>query len=351
MFLVRPDLTTHEIEKRLDDYVLFKHYCSNFEKINKKFNAEFRKDNNPSAIIRSYTQRLFYKDYGDPNQLKSYNIYNFIMRKYNISFFDTLKKINNDFKLGLAFSQEKVQVSKVKYSPSKNVNKDNNRTIIKVKKTNFSKNHLKYWMDYKIPKDDIIDYLSFFDVYPISRFWLTNNNIKDKQFVSNTITFTYDFGWFNNIFMRKIYKPTIKNSSRFIGNATRDVIQGFNQLPKNGDFLFITSSLKDAIILRLIGFYAIAPSSEGSFINENIFYQNLIKRFNKIVLFYNNDFNKKENYGIIYAKRYSNQYKIPYIALPDRCKEKDPSDFAKTYNLRDLNYVIQTELRDARIFS
>jgi hypothetical protein len=346
MFLVRPDLNTHEIEKRLNDYVLFKRYCLDFDSVNKKFSAEFRKDINPSAIIREYQGRLFYRDYGDPHQIKSYNIYNFIMHKYGLSFFETLKKINNDFKLGLAFSKEKVEVSTVKYSSSKNKCHKDNRSIIKVKKAKYSSDHLNYWESYKLSRPQIQNILTFFDVYPISHYWLTTQKLDNKCFVMNSIAFTYDFGWFNNIFMRKIYQPLVKNNSRFIGNAVKDIVQGYNQLPKNGDFLFITSSLKDAIVLRLIGFYAIAPSSEGTFVNEKLFYFNLKKRFKKIVLFYNNDFDKKDNYGLIYSQRYSKQYEIPYIILPERGKEKDPSDFAKTYNLRELNYVIQNELKN-----
>ena len=139
-FFIRPDLTTEEVEKRESDLSMFQKYCSNFKKEGVKFKAEFRKDNNPSASIILYKNRLWYKDFGDPNQEKSYNIYQFIMEKYSLTFFDALKKINEDFNLGLGYNSD-VRIAPIKYEIKKTIIKEteiNDISKLDVRKINWT---------------------------------------------------------------------------------------------------------------------------------------------------------------------------------------------------------------------
>ena len=132
MFFVRPDLTTKEIEKRENDFSMFKMYCPNFKKIDVKFKSEFRKDRNPSASITEYNGRLWYKDFGDPLQDKAYNIYQFIMRKYSLSFVDTLFKINEDFNLGLGYNSKNKIIVPVKYNIDYTIKEKQDNTVSKI---------------------------------------------------------------------------------------------------------------------------------------------------------------------------------------------------------------------------
>lgn len=337
MFIVRPELNTEEIEKRKSDFELFRQYCTHFESTNIKFSAEFRDDGDPSASITEYQGRLWYKDFGDPLQDKAINIYQFIMRKYNLTFYDSLKKINRDFNLGLGYNPKRDNMTDVGVAPVNNATKKNNNEErvyypLKIKRTKWRKDHVDFWTKYDMTKQELKEMVNLFDIHAISHFWLTSKKVHNKMYPVNGIGFSYDYFQYKDVFFRKIYLPAKK--SIFFTNCNNMIVQGYDQLPKKGKLVFITSSLKDIIILRLAGFYAVAPSNENSFIPEKIFNE-LKERFDQVIIFYDNDFNKKDNPGIKYAKKYSQKYAISYIHTPDNT-EKDPSDFSKTFGRKEL---------------
>lgn len=75
---------------------------------------------------------------------------------------------------------------------------------------------------------------------------------------------------------------------RFISNWKSFRLQGDHTLPKTGDYLVITKSLKDVMTLYNLGIPAIAPISENCFLSEAQ-YHRLKERFKHIILLYDND--------------------------------------------------------------
>lgn len=350
MFFVRPNLTAEEIEKRKDDYTLFKYYCDNFDKEDVKFKADLRKDNNPSAIVTRHNGRLWYKDFGNPMQSKAYNIYQFIMHKYNLKFDQCLDKINSDFNLGLGFKST-TQIAPVVNDVVMKSNctyekKDTVLTEIKVRKIELTRRHVQFWSQYDIPNKDVVEALKRYKIFPISHFWIDNEK-QNKMYVVNDIGFDYDYHWHQGIFLRKIYLPK-KTGSEFYTNSNKLITQGYEQLPDKGELVFITSSMKDVVILDHNGFNAIAPSNENAFLQPHIF-DDIKNRFKNIVLFYDNDFTKEQNWGKMFAEKYSQLHNIPYIMLPDNT-EKDPSDYAKTFGGKELKTVIKQQLHNVGIY-
>ena len=59
-------------------------------------------------------------------------------------------------------------------------------------------------------------------------------------------------------------------------------------LPKMGEYLVVTKSLKDVMTLYNLGIPAIAPISENCFLSEAQ-YHRLKERFKHIILLYDND--------------------------------------------------------------
>ena len=345
MFFVRPDLTTKEIEKRENDFSMFKMYCPNFKKIDVKFKSEFRKDRNPSASITEYNGRLWYKDFGDPLQDKAYNIYQFIMRKYSLSFVDTLLKINEDFNLGLGYNSKNKVIVPVKYNIDYTIKEKQDNTVSKilVRKIKPKKRHIDFWSRYDIDSKDVPVLFDKYKISPISHFWLQDTpKVTDKMYVINDIGFTYDYYWHLGTLLRKIYLPK-KSGSNFFTNCNTLITQGYDQLPKTGDLVFVTSSMKDVAVLDYNSYPSVAPSNENVFIQKHIFID-LKKRFKNVVIFYDNDFDKEQNWGKIYAKQHSEKFNIPYITLPDNTG-KDPSDFSKKYGRKELSNVIKKELK------
>lgn len=59
-------------------------------------------------------------------------------------------------------------------------------------------------------------------------------------------------------------------------------------LPKSGDYVVVTKSMKDVMVFYELGIPAIAPISENCYLTEAQ-HLKLVKRFKHVILFYDND--------------------------------------------------------------
>lgn len=110
------------------------------------------------------------------------------------------------------------------------------------------------------------------------------------------------------------------------------MIQGSKQLPKDGDFIVVTKSLKDVMALYEFGITAIAPNSENLFLTEAQ-YIKLQNRFKDIYLLYDRDLP-----GVKAANKIRKQFKDLQILLVP--KVKDFTDYVKKYGvLKTLNLI------------
>ena len=313
MFTPREPLTKENILSKITSYDIFKFYCSGFSKVGDKFKSELRQDSNPSCCIAFINGDLLYTDFGEG----SYRAIDYVMRKYNLSYGEALKRINQDFNLGLG-SPIPYNVVGGNYSPTlhgKMSYKERKPTIIKIKSREWKSIDKDFWYKrYSITSK----ILESFNVKPISHFW-----INDEIFIADTCSYSYDFYWKPDltIFYRKIYQP-YSTKLKWVSNGGK-VCQGEGMLPKEGDLLIITKSLKDVMVLYLLGFTAIAPVSETSFLPSNYFLKQR-ERFKKVLLFYDSD-----STGLAKAKEFSEQYAIDYRYIPLEYGAKDISDFVE----------------------
>ena len=109
-----------------------------------------------------------------------------------------------------------------------------------------------------------------------------------------------------------------------------------------GDILFITSSLKDCGEFWLLGYNAIAPNNEETLFPES-YIEKLKLRWKRIILWFDNDFTKKDNTGVRNAKKFSEKYGFEYYYTPDY-SEKDPSDYVKTFGINNFKTLVDTYL-------
>lgn len=106
---------------------------------------------------------------------------------------------------------------------------------------------------------------------------------KEKQLV-----FGYYGGIREGIERWRIYMPG-NRKHKFVSNWKSFRLQGAHMLPKSGDAIVITKSLKDVMVLYEFGIPAIAPISENCYLTDAQ-HNKLINKFNKVVLFYDNDY-------------------------------------------------------------
>ncbi len=295
-----------QLLQKIGDYEIFRFYIPNFKKVGEKFSSSFRKDTNPSCNITEYNGRLWFKDFGDPLQERAETCIQLITRLYGIDYQTALVKIKSDL--------INKRYNPIKYESIKTTKQSKSKIRIKRKEWTEDDNH--YWKCYGIN----IDLLNKFDVIPISHFWIMKN--ESILYKAENLAYSFDYYWHDGIFRRKIYQPLSKEN-KWYSTSDITVIQGWKMLPRKGKLLVITKSLKDVITLRTVGYYAIAPNTESSFIPESVF-NKLKTRWNRIIIWYDND-----ETGLKKAEMFSERYDIPFITTDD--KEKDPSDYRKIY--------------------
>ena len=132
--------------------------------------------------------------------------------------------------------------------------------------------------------------------------------------------FGYYGGRLKNLELWRIYFPK-RTEKRFLTNWPSKKVQGYEQLPKSGNLLVITKSMKDVMSLYSFGISAIAPNSENLFISENML-KDLKSRFKHILVIYDQDRAGKYNLGKI-RKKYP---ELNYFIIPKELKSKDFSD-------------------------
>tara|TARA_R110002012_G_scaffold14544_5_gene59879 strand:+ start:676 stop:1677 length:1002 start_codon:yes stop_codon:yes gene_type:complete len=318
-------LHTEVILSKITEYDIFMYYCPNLKELGKKFNSDLRKDNSPTVYITMYNGKLLYKDFG--NSEHTFDCFNYVKHKYSCSFIDALRIIDCDFNLGLSSNKAEIQFTMgyMGYKQNTIPNFNKQEVIIYKKKKAWNKEDANFWRKYLVSKKILIK----FAVEPISHFWINNN-----RFTCKSITYAFKF---KNRY--KIYSP-YEEKNKWLSSTRKTDVQGYDQLPNNGERLIITSSLKDVMCLYAAGYPSIAMQSEMQMPDEKLISE-LKERFNTIEILYDNDFNKIENPGQTMAKRICNLYGFNNICLPETFESKDPSDLvSKENSFNELKLIL-----------
>jgi hypothetical protein len=280
------------------------------------FKSPLRDDKNPTcAFYVNASGDIIFKDFS--GQFNG-NFINVVMFKYNCSYYKALRIIANDFGYcnysKLPKCSKPIKVSEHTFEGSK-------EAIIQVEIQDFSDFELDWWKQYGITEK----ILKKFRVFSCKTVFL-NGNVYIHSSYRHPI-----FGYYrgkndNKLELWRIYFPNHRSREpKFLSNWKSILLQGSKQLPKEGDILVITKSMKDVMCLYSLGITAIAPNSENLFLTENQ-YNKLKKRFKRIVLFYDNDLP-----GIHNMNKIRKKFNIECMWIPRKYKAKDISDFYKIY--------------------
>jgi hypothetical protein len=315
-------LSKANILRSISPYDIFNHYIGHFE-IGKLMSSPIRIDNNPSfgIYVSKNNGELLFNDYADGGG----DCIHFVMAKYRVNFLTALAIINRDFNLGLATGKINIDNIQVVAKPVISNYKPKPRSKIKisVKVRNWLDRDKEYWYDkYKINLETLIK----FDVFPLTAFWMDS-----QRFYANKLCYGYYF----QEWVFKIYQPTLTiKSGKWLSNIDDSIPwQGYKQLPEKGDILFITSSMKDVMVLYELGYSAIAPHTEKQTLSVEL-YNELHTRFKHVIVYYDND-----EAGVLHSTKICNKYDIDYINNP-KGYPKDPSDFVDEYGQTELVDVI-----------
>lgn len=278
------------------------------------FCSPLRNDKTPTcSFFKNKLGDLIFKDFSGHFYG---NFISVVMYKYNCSYYMALQIIANDF--GFISRPKLVKNSKPIVESTREF-KDNGPSKIRVEIQDFSDEELEWWGKYGITKD----ILKKFKVYSCKSVFLNGSYFTGAT--KNQRIYGYYRGKdADNIELWRIYFPG-KSSFKFLSNWKANMLQGVKQLPKEGDLLVVTKSMKDVMCLYSLGITAIAPNSENLFLSESQF-DKLKERFKTIVIFYDNDLP-----GISNMNKIRKKFDIKCLWIPRKYGAKDISDFYSIY--------------------
>lgn len=258
-------ITLDYILSKVTEYDIYARYLGQF-KVGFIYNSPFRKDKNPSfGIFRSRkTGKLLFKDHGNGecgDVIKFVELYTGITN-YN----DLLNQIVKDMRI----------TNKTVLKSTKESDKSD-ETVIGVVRQDWTEVDKQYWSQFSIS----LKTLKKYNVSSI-KYYLCDGVVKGVYRDSSPM---YAYKVYDRF---KIYRPLADKYTKWRNNLTGYDIQGFEQLPNEGELLIITKSLKDVMCLYEMGYNAISPSSESTFIPNDVL-QNILKRFKRVLLCFDRD--------------------------------------------------------------
>lgn len=315
-----PDnITLDWILSKVTEYDIYAKYIGQF-KVGMIYNSPFRKDKNPSFGIyySKRTKQLLFKDHGTGecgNVIKFVSLFTG-KTEYSDILSDIVDKLNitNNTKL----------VSSKQYIPP-------TETVIGVVRQEFTDVDINYWKQFNIS----INTLKKFNVNSI-KYYLCNGIVKGTYKRENPM---YAYKVYNNF---KIYRPLADKYTKWRNNLTDYDIQGYEQLPQKGDILFITKSMKDVMCLHEMGYPAVSPSSESTFLPKDVLEQ-LKTRFKRIIILFDRD-----TAGVKRSRKLSRETGLEAMFINKKFKAKDVSDAVKANSFEEIKNWLDETIKNYR---
>lgn len=312
----KKQITLEWILSKVTEYEIYSHYLGQF-KVGAIYNSPFRKDKNPSfgVYYSKKANKLLFKDHGTG---ECGGIIKFVSLMTSITDYNSI----------LENIVEHMHITKDTKLDSTKEYKPTGETVIGVVRQPWTYADMGYWSMYHIGQKT----LEKFNVSSI-KYYLCNGIVKGIYKDTNPM---YAYKVFNNF---KIYRPLADKYTKWRNNLSQDDIQGWEQLPKKGDILIITKSLKDVMCLHEMGIPAISPSSESTFISDAAL-EALKKRFKRILVCFDRD-----NAGIRNLRKISLKTGLEPILVNKKFHAKDISDAIRFNGFEVIKQWLENELK------
>lgn len=326
-------MSSKEILERVSEKEIYEYYLNHQIEEGKLYKCPFHEDNSPSLGFKLMPSTvLIHRCFGCGERG---NAIGFVSKLFNRSYNDTLRLISRDLNLTEVVG-DPVRSPQVIKKQSTGFTESNTQ-IFPVFQS-FQKIDFYYWKDYYIP----LTLLREYDIEACKQVF-----IKTRE---NKLVLFAEYSKTNPIYCYKIdnackiYRPLNPTKvGKWLSTTKTEDIQGMKQLPNQGKLLIITSSMKDLLVLKILGYDAIALGGEGNRIPAKIL-DYLKACFEDIIIFYDNDIP-----GIKYAERLSSDIDSDYMYIPEEYKStKDISDFIKSYGEEQTRSLITNLLINGR---
>ena len=306
-----------EILAKVNSYAILDHYLKpyhNFanleaaKNISNPFLAEKQETPSFNIFPAMKTGEWRYNDFATDDNGSCFDL---VMRLNNLTFPETLNKINADFVLMLDSEQTPASLPR----PLEKAVSE-----YEIKKRTFNEAELGFWLKFGINAET----LQSFNVFSLEEFSTSSKTGNPYTVRSSSEKFIFAY---ENANWVKLFKPLDEKKYKFqyLGTKEPSYIFGWQQLPENDEMLIITGGEKDVMSLAAKGFNAIALNSETANLDKGIV-DELKLRFNKIVVLYDNDSTGLKQSNILSVTHGLHRLVLPTI--PNN--GKDISDFFAT---------------------
>lgn len=308
-------VTLDYILSKVSEYDIYTKYLGQF-KVGNIYNSPFRKDKNPSfGVFHSKkTGKLLFKDHG--NGLCG-DVIKFVREFTGITNYnEVLQRIVDDLSITNKTTLKKSSIYK-----------EPKETVIGIVRQKFSEVDKTYWKQFGIS----LKTLQKYNVNSI-KYYLCNGIVKGIYKDNNPM---YAYKVYNNF---KIYRPYGDKYTKWRSNLTEFDIQGYEQLPEKGDLLIITKSLKDVMVLHEMGYNAISPASESTFIPDKAL-KAILRRFKRVLINFDRDAPGARNLRKISLKTGLNGFMVH-----KQFEAKDISDAVKLHGRKAVKDWLEKTL-------
>lgn len=323
---LRPKITQDFILSKVNQESIM-HYYTGLDVSSKKLTlSPFRSDKKVTCgFYKSKSGILYLHDFATNEHTNCFSV---VMKLFNCNYYDALKLIAQDFGLIEGTTTRKSAITIVPEI------KESETSKIQVEIKDYSKEELEWWEQFGIT----LKLLKKYHVYSIKNVFL-NGNLTSISSQKSPI-YGYYFGKDKNHEEKwKIYFP-MRTNYRFMNNVSKKVLQGYKQLPKEGELLVITKSMKDCIALNRFGIAACAPNSETLFISDKQL-EEFKGRFKHILTVYDNDRPGLHNMWLI-RKQHP---ELNYYFLPKNLA-KDFTDSIKLVGIEQIEKYVKQFLKE-----
>lgn len=317
---LQPKITQDFILSKINQETIMQHYTGLDVNSKKLMLSPVRSDNKVTcSFYKSKSGILYLHDFATNEHI---NCFTLVSKLYNCNYYEGLKIIAQDF--GLISGSH--AVPNIKIIPEI---KESETSRIQVQIKEYTKEELEWWASFGIT----LKLLKKYHVYSVQNVFL-NGNLTASSSPKMPI-YGYYFGKDKNGCEKwKIYFP-LRTSYRFMNNLSKEVLQGYRQLPKNGDYLVITKSMKDCICLYGFGIAAVSPNSETLFLEDKKL-EEFKSRFKHIIVVYDNDRAGKYNMAKI-RRKYP---ELNYFIMP-KTLSKDFTDSIKLVGVEKMKELVK----------
>lgn len=298
-------ITADFILSKLTQEQIFRYYFPDFE-IGTQFRSPFRIDRNPSFGF--YVGKT-YITASDLATGEKWNCFQFVMKMYGINFNECLKKICNDFNL-IDYAKHDLLTIKPKSVLN---NTKPQRKDIRICNTPFNKETLDWWDMYYIREDELV----LNNCYCFSSYTILKDNSISKIDDGVSDIRTGYLTEYKNKYYWKLYQP--QGKYKWVNSTPIFLPFGFQDLPFISDTLIITSSAKDAMVLRKFHTDVIGTQNES---------ESALTLVHELPYKYKILFWDADEAGVKSASDIWDKYRYPYMNTGDS-DLKDPSDYIK----------------------